>query len=162
MTCALDNDQRGAPINAFLAAGRAPNWIEAEMRRMGSVVKAETIRKHVRNCLAGDPQRAGFVLQDALDGNKVSDNGDFALAIRNEANRLLADGTLKVTAQHGLQAQALLDRRAERAADRNLLLQMAGLLSGTIDPSGPPPDLIVGEWREVEESEPFAPLALPE
>ena len=35
-----------------------------------------------------------------------------------------------MTAQHGLTAQALLDRRIEKQADRDLALNMARLLSG--------------------------------
>jgi hypothetical protein len=45
---------------------------------------------------------------------------------------MLRAGQLRVTAQHGLTAQALLDRRAEKAADRDLALNMARLLSGAV------------------------------
>jgi hypothetical protein len=47
---------------------------------------------------------------------------------------------MKVTASHGLAAQALLDRRAEKQADRDLTLNMARLLSGAI--SLPPAEVI--------------------
>ena len=52
--------------------------------------------------------------------------------VQKRAIELLAAGDLRVTAQHGLQAQALLDRRAEKQADRDLALNMARLLSGAI------------------------------
>ena len=72
-------------------------------------------------------------------------NTDFAVAIRAEANRLLAAGSLHVSAAHGLQAQALIDRRIEKQADRALMVQLAGLLLG--GSMEPPADLIEGEWK---------------
>lgn len=146
--CSICDQERGTVINAFLAAGRSAAWIEREMRNLGSPVKGETVRKHLRECLNGKPTNAG--LRTAAEGGSVSDNPDFASAVRAEATRLLQAGKLQISASHGLKAQELIDRRAERAADRELMVQLAGLLSGAVsaDP-GPPEDLIEGEWTEV-------------
>jgi membrane peptidoglycan carboxypeptidase len=149
MTCSIEADGRAAVVNGFLQARRSANWIEGEMRRLGRPTKSETVQRHLRLCLNNNVANI-TVLQSGLTGREVDPNTDFAQAIRAEANRLLAEGKLHVTAQHGLQAQALLDRRVEKAADRKLLVQVAGLLSGTVSLAGPPDDLIEGEWSEVQ------------
>jgi len=162
MTCSIDTSERAGSVNALLAAGRTPHYIEGQMRALGQPTKAETIKRHLEKCLAGNP-RAGT----ALDG-KGGMSTDFATAVRNEASRLLASedrGGLKIRTEHGLAAQALLDRRAEKQADRVLMVELARLLSGSRITSEPDPDLIVeGEWREVEPQEDadgaLAPLAL--
>ena len=74
---------------------------------------------------------------------------------------MLADGELKIKTEHGLVAQGLLDRRAEKQADRRLMVELAGLLSGARAHAQMPDDLIVeGEWEEVEPDTALAPLAL--
>lgn len=149
--CSICQSDKGQVINAFLQAGRSSAWIEREMRAMGYPVKAETIRKHLLRDLGGDPARAA-ILDKASQGDIATDNRDFAMAIRAEANRALANGTLRVTAAHGLTAQALIDRRVEKQADRALMVQLASLLTGAS--IQPPEDLIEGEWREVEGDRP--------
>ena len=54
---------------------------------------------------------------------------DFATMVQRRATELLAQGELRVSAQHGLSAQALLDRRAEKQADRDIAINIARLLS---------------------------------
>jgi hypothetical protein len=119
-------------IEALLAAKTPMADIHAETQKMGRGYKRETIGKHLRVCLGG-------VRPDAIDPNKlgVPTDGtqaqvDFAVMVQKRATELLAEGSLRVTAQHGLTAQALLDRRAEKAADRDLALNMARLLSGSV------------------------------
>lgn len=135
--CSICDSPRKAVVNAFLAAGRSAGYIEREMKTLGSPTKAETVKRHIAKCLAGNTANA------TIEANA---SGDFALAIRAEAARLLAAGDMKVRAEHGLQAQALLDRRAEHAANRTLLLNITRLLSGGTSTPG---EVIVGEFREV-------------
>lgn len=147
--CSICNTEKEKVIHAFLAAGRTPHFIERSLREMGEPIKAETIRKHRDICLSGNIQNT--VLVSALEekpGQPISENTDFATAIRSEANRLLAAGQLRVTANHGLKAQELLDRRAEKQADRALMVELAALLSGSRG-SGPPADLIEADWKDV-------------
>ena len=57
--------------------------------------------------------------------------GDLAELVRD---RTLADvkaGKLKPTLQHGLMAQQMIDKREERAADRQLAIKLARMLGGT-------------------------------
>lgn len=155
--CGICTSDRLPIINSMLAAGRAGNWIEREMKRLGKPTKAETVRRHLRNCLNGNP-KAGALVEKG-QGLPVNDE-DFAAAVRAEAQRLLTDGKLSVRTEHGLSAQALIDRRAEKQADRRLMIEMAGLLAGTRSLQGPPEDLIEGEWSEVDDDQTLAPLAL--
>jgi hypothetical protein len=155
VACSLDTSERGTVVNSLLAAGRSASDIEREMRKLGSPTKRETILKHLRQCLNGQPDRAALLASAEGKPPPGIENTDFALLIRSEANRLLAAGKLNVTAAHGLKAQELLDRRAEKRMDRALMVELAGLLSGARTLTGPPSDLIIeGEWKEVE------PLAL--
>lgn len=165
--CGICESDRKNVVNAFLQAGRTPNWIEHRLREMGSPTKAETVRKHLHRCLNGSAENIAL-LQEAIPepgkpAPEVDPRADFAMAIRAEANRKLAAGELTVNAQHGLAAQALIDRREEKKADRQLMVELAGLLSGARSLQGPPEELIEGEWREVTddpETTALAPLAL--
>ncbi len=156
-TCSICNDpQRGPVINSFLAAGRSPNWIEREMKRTNRNTKAETVRRHRDNCLGGDAE-AGVINEAIASGGAGMAADDFAVAVRKRAGDLLKEGKLNVRTEHGLQAQALIDRRHEKAADRNLQIELARLMSGGLPAAAIPDDLIEGEWHEVEQP---APLAL--
>lgn len=163
--CGICESDRRPVINAFLQGGRTAAWIERQMRDLGTPTKAETVRKHLDRCLNGNPANAA-ILERVHDTptREISPNADFAAAIRAEANRLLAAGKLQVSANHGLQAQALIDRREEKAADRKMMVQLAGLLSGARSIEGPPDDLIEGEWVDVtpgaDRQTALAPLAL--
>ena len=66
---------------------------------------------------------------------------DVATAIQAEALAALERGELRVTAANALKAQEILDRRAEKAADRELTLVLARLATM----SKPPEDIIEGE-----------------
>jgi hypothetical protein len=139
-TCSICDSPRHTVVNAFLAAGRSAGFIEKEMRVLGSPTKAETVLRHLSRCLNNNRTNA------TIDVTAAGVSGDFALAVRAEAARLLAAGEMRVRAEHGLSAQALLDRRAEHAANRTLLLNITRLLSGGTQT---PPEMIVGEWREL-------------
>jgi hypothetical protein len=157
--CSICTSDKAGTINSFLAAGRSANWIEGEMRRLGQPTKGETVRRHHVKCLNEDAK--GTITRSAIKtGGAGMNPTDFAEAVRAEAARLLADGDLKIRAEHGLSAQALIDRRAEKQADRQMMVEMARLLSGSGPMIEPPDDIIAGEWREVDEPEGLAPLAL--
>lgn len=170
--CAICASDRKPIINGLLAAGRGPYAIENEMKRLGSPTRAPTVQRHLRRCLNGDPTNTE-VLVRSLTGKPVSSNADFATAVRNEAARLLEEGQLKVRTVDGLAAQGLLDRRAEKQADRMLLVEMARLLSGAgkLGTVRPPEGLMVRAMvldaptdsadGETAEQEPDSDLQLP-
>ena len=146
--CGICATNRHTVVNAFLAADRTFAFIEREMKTMNQPTKAETVKRHLENCLNGQRENTAL-LESALGAPsaKISPDADFAKAVRREANRLLAEGKLQISTAHGLQAQQIIDRRAEKRADRALLTEIASLLAGGA--SGPPADLIEGEWKDV-------------
>ena len=106
--------------------------------------QVRTIQKHWTSCRLRDYE----VVTLALRGNGAQDN-DFAKLVRDEAARQLREGKLKVTATHGLSAQGLLDRREERKADRDLMLNLARLLTGSAPRTLIEAPVVEGEYRDV-------------
>jgi hypothetical protein len=123
-------------IHALIASGMPYADIHTETQKIGAPVKRETIGKHVRICLRGiKPLLDEGTAQDIADSSREANDQasvDFAVMVQKRATELLRSGDLRVTAQHGLTAQALIDRRLEKQADRDLALNMARLLSGAI------------------------------
>lgn len=154
--CSICTSDRAPIVNSHLAAGRSMNWIERAMKELDKPTKSETVARHLSKCMNGN-RKAGAIVERAA-GLPVT-NEDFAAAVRAEAQKMLSEGKLSIRTEHGLTAQALIDRRAEKQADRRLMVELAGLLSGARRIEGPPEDLIEGEWREVDEPG-MAPLAL--
>ena len=66
----------------------------------------------------------------------TSNDADVATAIQAEALAALERGELRVTASNALKAQEILDRRAEKAADRELTLVLARLSTMSKAPEG--------------------------
>lgn len=134
--CPVCKPQNRAQVHTLLASGMSATAIETQLRAAGRPIKQETINRHLRACLGGVvPEFDEATMQAVADSSKTAMDGaamDFAVLVQRKATALLASGDLRVTATHGLQAQALLDRRLEKQADRDLTLNMARLLSGAI------------------------------
>lgn len=154
--CSICTDERKREfVLANHLAGVSANRMEAMARAtIGFVpMKAETILKHVRVCLprsfspsattaktpAGLPvQRQGEGLDIAraartdvaiarrVQGGAPAD--DVARMVQEQVIEKLKSGEARVTVQHGLQAQQILDRRDERAKDRALAVTLTRLL----------------------------------
>ena len=146
--CSICDGEKAGVINALLAAGRTPNAIEVEMKALGSPTKSETVTKHRDVCLKD------------VDGVPIMANGDFAQIVQREAIKLAQQGQLHIRTADGLQAQTILDRRAEKVADRGLAMNLARLLSGAEDPT--PPEVIVGEFEVLTGDPDDAPVPDPE
>jgi len=134
-------------IAEYLAAGRSFEAISRAEKEAGRALKAETVSAHFRGCM--DSKRPSLTL-DALE-QVVSPGRDFALLVRDKAVEALQDGDIRITAQHGLTAQGLLDRRAEKQADREFGLNLARLLSGAVVPT--PMTVIEGRAVTIESGE---------
>lgn len=107
--------------------------LQAELRKLGRPIKRTTFGKHFRICLNGiTPEVLAQQIADASKSATGQAEVDFAIMVQKRATELLANGELRVTAQHGLTAQALLDRRAEKQADRDIAINVARLLSGAM------------------------------
>lgn len=70
--------------------------------------------------------------------------GDLAELVRDKTLADVKSGKLKPTLQHGLLAQSMIDKREERAADRQLAIKLAAMLGG----SAPPPGVILNVTPE--------------
>lgn len=162
MVCSVERSPKLLEINSMLAAGLGLQTIEKRLRGDGFAIKRETIKRHLDRCL---PPTAvmipGGSALPAVPADQVrqrrSEGGgarDFASLVHDRALDALVDGELRVTTRDGLAAQALLDRREERAKDQAFMLSLARLLSGAGAP--PPQELIVtragedGARRELE------------
>jgi hypothetical protein len=62
--------------------------------------------------------------------------GDLAELVRDKTLADVKSGRLKPTLQHGLLAQSMIDKREERAADRQLAIKLAAMLGGMAPPPG--------------------------
>lgn len=135
------DEERYKRIQLLLAAGIGTGEIERQMRAAGMVVKRETVRRHFVLCLGSIRPDSSAVTRALAGRDREHLRGDdFAVMIRGEAIRMLREGSLRIKTSDGLWAQALIDKRVEKAADRDLMLNMARLLSG----GKPPPEVIVG------------------
>ena len=61
--------------------------------------------------------------------------GDLAELVRDKTLAEVKSGRLKPTLQHGLLAQQMIDKREERAADRQLAIRLAAMLGGRVPPA---------------------------
>jgi hypothetical protein len=144
--CGICEDGRANTVNAFIAAGKRDIAIEREMRAIGRPTKAETVKKHRENCLGPDRDQQYKRALASIDGRQ---SADFAQLVKQEAIRLMNEGELRVRTADGLKAQELLDRREEKKADRDLMINIARLMSGAS--MEVPDDLVEGEFTEVRE-----------
>ncbi len=122
-----------AQYHALKASGMRLEDLQTESRKLGRPIKRATFGKHFRVCLNGiKPEVLAQQIADASKEAQTAAEIDFATMVQKRATELLAAGELRVTAQHGLTAQALLDRRAEKQADRDVAINIARLLSGAM------------------------------
>jgi hypothetical protein len=141
-------------MHALRASGMSFLEMQNSLRAIDVHVKRETLGKHFNICLGGhvpeitDEEAQAITALEAGTSNQP--DMDFAILVRKRAAQMLINGELRVTASHGLQAQALLDRRAEKEADRDLQLNLARLLSGAI--TLPPSAVIEGRVVDVSPS----------
>jgi hypothetical protein len=102
-------------------------------------MKRETIGKHTKTCLGTDAKPAEVkAVAATVSVPPDTAPGDVAVLVQQEVVRKLKAGEGRVTVQHGLQAQQLLDRRVERQKDREVAVTLARLLHS----AAPPPEVI--------------------
>lgn len=141
--CRICNNAALLPIvDTYLAKAHTAVFIRDKTSEMGFDISEDIIRKHKTHHVAEiDPV--------------ASKPEDLAILIRDRTIAAVKEGVLEPTIAHGLQAQALLDRRAEKTTDRQIALELARLLSGS-SVTGllePPSDLVIieGEAEEISE-----------
>jgi hypothetical protein len=128
----------GVMINEMVAVGMSMLTIEKTLRDKGHAIKAETVSRHVRQCLNGERPKHNPVGVAKVAANRAgTSNGgppgeirDLAKMVQQKAIEALENGQLKVTIKDGLAATALLDKRDARMEDQKFIIGLARLLSG--------------------------------
>lgn len=135
MTCSICKDPaKSVWVAERKAMGMSANAMERMSKGDQSVVKPmkrETILKHLNhagNVAAGLPTTA-LPPAEAQVTQK-----DLAALVQVEVIKKVEAGEARVTVQHGLQAQQMLDRRAERIKDRELAVTLARMLHSELPP----------------------------
>lgn len=129
-------------VNGLIVGGASTEFISKNLGVLGMGVAKRDLNAHRKKCLDNSAVVAQTDL--AAQENRV----DFAEMVRAKAVAKLRAGELDVTTQHGLQAQALIDRRDEKTQDRDLMLSLARVMSGAIG-VGPPAALIEGDYVDI-------------
>lgn len=144
-TCSIDRDPKKFDwVARRWTEGYSAHAMEDLSREVGLNMKRETIRKHLTLCLGTDKKGdevVEAVKEVAASTEEVTPkfvSGDVATLVQQQVVEKLKEGEARVTVQHGLQAQQLLDRRAERAKDRELAVTLARLLHAP----APPPEAV--------------------
>jgi hypothetical protein len=92
----------------------------------------------------------GSVKGRGVSAKALRDKPDLATLVRDKTLKEVESGKLKPSLQHGLMAQQMIDKRNERAADRQLAIRIAAMLGGMAVPVShiidvSPPELEAGE-----------------
>jgi hypothetical protein len=132
-------------------SGPAPSVAAAKRRR-------ERARANGVEVPSATPESA----PDTIGSDEVALSDDLAAVVVKRTMRRMASGELQPSLRDGLIAQQLIDRREEKAADRQFMLSLARALAGggyeapqRLLPaaSEPPSDTIEGYFEEI----PLAP-----
>lgn len=148
-------------VNDLLALNLSANRIERVMKAKGMPIKAETVSRHLRECLGGKrPAEASAktvvppesTKRPALTKtnmavppeNATHEERDLARLVQAKAAEGIINGTLRVSVKDGLSATSILDKREARLEDRRFMIGLARLLSGagTAGPQGDDPNVI--------------------
>jgi hypothetical protein len=138
--CESCRHPRADEINRRIKQGRTMEdislWLESLADDKSLYLSTAALGRHRRHVEPDvDPKR----------GQKPY-SGDFLELVRDKAAEAVAAGEAKVSVQHGLQAQAQLDGRLARNADRDIIARIAMALTGQLTASG---EVVEGEYVEL-------------
>jgi hypothetical protein len=170
--CVLCRHPLVEQINRQIKEGGDHGGIARAMRWMAQaeldVPHRNTFSTHKREHLSTAFERERLDAKRRLEAQQKTlkaKAGDLAALVRDNVYARVEEGELEPTLGEGLRAQEMLDRRAQAGADRDLMVTLAGLLSGATSPVALLGDgnTIEGEFREVsaearEDTETFAAL----
>jgi len=165
--CVLCRHPLVAQINKRIAVGRggianAMRWMEDN--DLGPVPHRNTFSTHKNEHMTEPHEKARIEATEAFKRQQSTIRakpGDLAALVRDNVFARVEEGTLEPSLSEGLRAQEMLDRRDERKGDRDMMLTLAGLLSGASVPVALLADgnTIDGTFREVERTEDEAAFA---
>jgi hypothetical protein len=144
---------QGKTVHAISEASRT---YEAEERGV-KPMKQDTIRRHLKVCpTVPDELRRGnvriaengqsfhvtpyipraetVVTVPAKSPPPAGDSGDIAVLVRDAVKEKIEKEEVRLTVQHGLQAQAMIDRRIEKQKDRELAVRLAVVMTDARPP----------------------------
>lgn len=155
--CAVCNSPLREQINARIAKGVPGAVISRWLRSEDAYISVITLRKHRKLHLTSEIEReraAAAKMLEAQSKTLTPTKGvDLAALVRDNVTARVETGALEPTVSEGLRAQELLDRRAEKGADRSLALRFAAVISGAFIV----PDAIEGDYREIDPALPGLP-----
>lgn len=98
----------------------------------GHYISRITLGKHKRDHLTEDHELKRMNAIGRLKKQKktMKASGDLAMLVRDFVHSAVEDGELTPSLAEGLRAQEMIDRRQEKGADREVALQLAGILGG--------------------------------
>jgi hypothetical protein len=154
--CKLCRHPMAAQINKRIAAGRggianAMRWMQDNELE---VPHRNTFSTHKREHMTTEFERQREAAVKTLEKQQRmvrAKSGDLAQLVRDNVFARVEEGTLEPSLSEGLRAQEMLDRRNEKGADRDLMLHLAGLLSGATTPLALLSDgtTVEGEFTEI-------------
>ena len=137
VSCVLCRHPMADALNKRIAA----NGIAATMRWMAEndlkVPHRNTFSEHKNRHLTEPLEKARIEATERLRKQQKtikSKPGDLAALVRDNVFARVEQGDLEPTLAEGLRAQEMLDRRSEKQGDRDMMMQLAGLLSGATSP----------------------------
>lgn len=147
--CHVCRDPRVETINGWIKAGVTLTEVERRLKEGGDGYSRITLSKHKNRHLISAHDKARKEAAAAMERQQRTIKGptnlDLATLVHDNVAQRVHDGELEPTISDGLRARAMLDARAEKGADRDLLLQLAQVLGGAT------PLVIEGEYREIDD-----------
>ena len=144
---AIDDDPDVVETPDFTVLDTLPGEVVAEVvarRKKPTRNDANDLRAG-REIKVADPADA----RDYIPDDEVALTDDLAATVVRKTMKRIAAGKVEPTLREGLQAQQILDRRAEKAADRRFMLALSQALAGGGAPA--PAQLLPGEDEGVIE-----------
>lgn len=148
--CTLCNGAERDEVNKRLRRGDTAQAVSNWLASQGIYRSSLTVRKHRNLHLTSEAQRELKAKQRELVRQsktlKPVSETDLAVLVRDRVISAVAEEGLAPTVSEGLRAQELLDKRAERGADRSLALRFAAVIAGAFAPAG----VVEGEYVDVD------------
>lgn len=119
-------------INRKMREGVSDIQISKWLEDAGHYVSRITLGKHKREHLTDDHERLRInaIKRMKKQQKTIKAGGDLAVIVRDFVQGAVESGEMTPTLAEGLRAQEMIDRRQEKGADREIALQLAGILGG--------------------------------
>jgi hypothetical protein len=119
-------------INKKMKDGVPDIAIADWLKDAGHYVSRITLGKHKREHLTEPHERLRRKAVEVMEKQvkTLKGSGDLASLVRDYVHSAVEQGVMTPTLAEGLRAQEMIDRRQEKGADREIAMQLAGVLGG--------------------------------